>query len=81
MKTILIALSLALTSFSTADLSSFCQGWEHGWCEGWRAVKGDFYVCPIAPICPIPPLHCTYSDYRCGFALGAIAGEKAARGE
>ena len=80
MKTLLITLSLVLTSFSSPNSMSFCRGWEQGWCYGWQAVKGDFYICPLAPLCPMPPLNCTYDDYRCGFALGVVAGERAARG-
>jgi hypothetical protein len=76
-----ITIILTLSSFTPASNTPFCKGWEHGHCSGWKSVKGEYAICPIAPICPIPPLECAYADYRCGFTLGVLAGAKAAKGE
>lgn len=56
--------------------SNFCDGWEDGYCEGWRDVKGQFAVCPVAPVCPIPEVN--RDRYRDGYNRGFKAGSRAA---
>jgi len=56
----------------------FWKGWDDGYCEGWRDVKGQNAICPISPIAPIPPIGCTNDSYKCGYNLGFKAGYKAA---
>jgi len=75
-----IAITVSLSSFAPAPWSAFCNGWDAGYCAGWRTVKGEYAMCPLSPLCPVPPMGCTYNDYRCGFTVGVLAGERAARG-
>lgn len=56
--------------------SDFCNGWEDGYCEGWKDVKGQFAVCPVTPICPIPEIG--KDNYRGGYNRGFKAGSRAA---
>ena len=58
--------------------SEFSKGWDDGYCEGWRDVKGQNAICPISPIAPIPPIGCNNDSYKCGYNLGFKAGYKAA---
>jgi len=57
--------------------SDYCDGWEEGYCEGWKDVKGQYAICPITPICPIPKIECN-EGFRCGYNRGFKAGMKAA---
>ena len=57
--------------------SDYCDGWEDGYCEGWKDVKGQYSICPIAPICPIPEIG--KDGYKGGYNRGFKAGMKKAR--
>lgn len=57
--------------------NDYCDGWEDGYCEGWRDIKGQFAICPITPICPIPEVG--KSRYRDGYNRGFKAGSRAAQ--
>ncbi|RBP30928.1 hypothetical protein DFR65_104187 [Oceanihabitans sediminis] len=57
--------------------SDYCDGWEDGYCEGWKDVKGQFAVCPVTPVCPVPEVG--KDGYRGGYNRGFKAGMKAAR--
>ena len=87
MKKILAIAVLMVLSITTAQTTSyvntktelttdFCDGWEDGYCEGWRDVKGQFAVCPITPVCPIPDIN--RDRYRDGYNRGFKAGSRAA---
>jgi hypothetical protein len=75
-----------LSSFSSRESNSpkieviykseFCEGWEEGYCEGWKDVKGQYAICPITPICPIPEIG--QDNYRGGYNRGFKAGTRAA---
>ena len=58
--------------------NDFCNGWEDGYCEGWKDVKGQYALCPVTPLCPVPTLDCM-EGYRCGYNRGFKAGMRAAR--
>jgi hypothetical protein len=74
---LLLLVSSFLFSFSTDDSQSdYCGGWENGYCEGWKDVKGQLSVCPVTPICPIPKVDC--DTYKCGYNRGFKAGASAA---
>jgi len=60
--------------------SDYCDGWEDGYCEGWKDVKGQYAICPITPICPIPDINC-YEGYKCGYNRGFKAGIRAANND
>ena len=62
----------------TIPATDYCDGWEDGYCEGWKDVKGQFSICPIAPICPVAKADCSKS-YKCGYNRGFKTGMKAAR--
>lgn len=71
MKKVLISLCIFATiSFTT---NNYCDGWEDGYCEGYRDVEGQFAICPIPPTCPIPELECG-RGYRCGYNRGFKKG-------
>lgn len=76
--TLLIVPLLSLGGTETTSTSSYCEGWEDGHCEGWKYVKGQFAICPITPICPIPEIDCS-SGYKCGYNRGFVRGMKDAR--
>ena len=59
--------------------SDYEDGWEDGYCEGWKDVKGQFAICPITPICPIPKISCN-EGYKCGYNRGFKYGMCKARG-
>lgn len=58
--------------------SDYEEGWEDGYCEGWKDVKGQMALCPLTPLCPLPELECS-EGYKCGYNRGFKAGMKAAR--
>ena len=57
--------------------SDYEEGWEDGYCEGWKDVKGQMALCPLTPLCPLPKLECS-EGYKCGYNRGFKAGMKAA---
>jgi hypothetical protein len=42
----------AQTSNNIGD--DFTEGWNIGWCEGWKDVKGQNAYCPYVPYPPYP---------------------------
>lgn len=76
-----------LTAFTTSDnnstkteitlASDYCDGWKDGYCEGWKDVKGQYAICPITPICPIPEIG--KDRYKDGYNRGFKAGSRAAQ--
>jgi len=84
---IAVVSSLAiLTAFTTRNTvsakteislaSDYCEGWADGYCEGWKDVKGQYAICPITPICPIPEIG--KDKYKDGYNRGFKAGSRAA---
>ena len=57
--------------------SEYDKGWEAGWCEGWKDVKGQYAYCPYAPY---PKYECS-EGYKCGFNRGFKYGMCKAREE
>lgn len=84
----ILSLSFAFTpvekSHSPADTleisTDYCKGWAEGYCEGWKDIKGQFAICPITPLCPLPKLECN-EGFRCGYNRGFLAGRRAAKGD
>jgi hypothetical protein len=62
----------------TAAVSEFSDGWQAGWAEGWKYVKGQYSIPPIAPIAPIP--QAGRNGYRDGYNRGFVAGQAKAGG-
>jgi len=56
--------------------TEFEKGWEDGYCEGWKDVKGKYAYCPYAPYAPYPAYDC--KSYRCGYNRGFKAGRRKA---
>lgn len=87
---LLLVLSIALVSFAnpvsensnnSPDItvsSDYCNGWSDGYCEGYKDVKGQYAICPVAPTCPIAnPGQTRYKDgYNRGFKAGTGAAKK-----
>ena len=69
--------TLEPTKTEVITASDYCDGWEDGYCEGWKDVKGQYAICPITPICPIPKIG--KDGYRGGYNRGFKAGMRKAR--
>ena len=67
------------TSVKSVWTSDFCEGWKDGYCEGWKDVKGQFAICPLTPLCPLPGIG--EDSYRGGYNKGFKAGMRAAENQ
>lgn len=65
--------SVLLTSATHNVDNNYEIGWEDGYCEGWKDVKGQLSLCPLTPLTPLPKLDC-YEGYKCGYNRGFKAG-------
>ena len=54
----------------------FADGFDDGYCEGWKDVRGRYAICPITPIPPLPQIG--QDTYRGGYNLGFKMGTRAA---
>jgi len=77
MKALIILLAIISLSFTISNDSNYCKGWEDGYCEGWKDVKGQFAICPVTPVCPIPAVG--QDTYKGGYNRGFKAGMRAAQ--
>ena len=73
-RVLFILIFIISTSFISDD---FCQGFEDGYCEGWKDVKGQYEVCPVAPVCPVPDVD--NDTYRGGYNTGFKKGRQDAK--
>ncbi len=55
----------------------FDEGWEIGFCEGWKDVKGQYAFCPHTPFAPFPKIG--EDGYRHGYNRGFKYGMCKAR--
>ena len=69
----IFVLMLALLPKFTKS-GDFCDGWDDGYCEGYKSVEGQQRVCPIAPSCPVP--EADGDTYSRGFARGYEKGKE-----
>lgn len=76
--TLFVFTVLAAIMLMGAEVSKYTEGWEDGYCSGWRMVKGQEVVCPVAPPAPVPKASCP-EGYRCGYDRGFVAGKKKAK--
>ena len=60
------------TETISKDGDEFNQGWEDGYCEGWKDVKGGYAHCPYPPYPPYPPYG--KDHYRGGYNMGFKKG-------
>ena len=72
MKKLFLALT-AILLLSFAPVSSFSEGFEDGFCEGFKFVKGQYTVCPVAPVAPVPQVG--QNTYKGGYNLGFTKGK------
>lgn len=56
--------------------SDYSDGWEDGYCEGYKYVKGQYTICPIAPIAPVARVG--ENTYKGGYNRGFVAGKNKA---
>ena len=56
--------------------TEFCEGWEAGYCEGYKDIKGEFSICPITPLCPMPKLF--KDSWKDGYHRAFLAGRRKA---
>lgn len=54
--------------------TSYAKGWEDGYCEGWKDVKGIYAICPVTPLCPLP--EADKERYRDAYNRGFKSGRK-----
>jgi hypothetical protein len=81
--------TISLMSFATSDTelikiemsdkSEFDQGFEDGHCEGWKDVKGEYSVCPVTPVAPVPKVSQRSDSYKDGYNTGFKRGMRDAR--
>jgi hypothetical protein len=73
MKKLFLALALALLSahFALAG-ESFSRGFELGFDQGFKHVRGEFSLPPVSPLPPIPPIgqDTFFGGYNAGFLQG-----------
>jgi hypothetical protein len=66
----IISIVLLSTSFTADD--DYTDGFKDGHCDGWKDVKGQFAICPIAPVAPIPDIG--MDNYKGGYIKGFKRG-------
>ena len=64
---------------NTISQSEYCEGWEEGYCEGYKDIKGEFSICPITPLCPMPEIF--KDSWKDGYHRAFLAGRKKAMKE
>ena len=62
------------------NYTDFDDGWEEGFCEGWKDVKGKNAFCPFTPFAPFPKLNESSSSFRDGYNRGFKFGMCKANG-
>ena len=60
--------------------TEFNKGWAEGFCEGWKDVKGDYSLCPLTPLAPLPKINERSDSFRDGYNRGFKYGMCEARG-
>jgi len=68
---------LALVASAGGD---FDRGFEKGFDEGYRFVRGEFAISPIPPIPPIPRID-QEDRFFGGYNVGFVTGVARARGD
>jgi hypothetical protein len=79
-KIFIAILMIGITSSFTYqnDQQEYLKGWKDGHCEGWKDVKGQFAVCPVTPVAPVPEvgLNTYKGGYNRGFKRGTEDAKK-----
>jgi len=50
--------------------TKFNEGWEEGFCEGWKDEKGNYALCPLTPLAPLPKIDESSNSFRDGYNRG-----------
>jgi len=74
-ESISISIETEESSYSQGD--EFKKGWDIGWCEGWKDIKGEYAYCPYPPYPPYPKYgKDTYrGGYNAAFKYGRCKAE------
>ena len=72
MKKYIIVLFVFLVGMAFSVADNFDDGYEDGWCAGYQDEEacGEFTICPIAPIAPIPGINQSSNSYMDGYGEG-----------
>ncbi|MGA2445796.1 MAG: hypothetical protein ABSG50_10265 [Opitutaceae bacterium] len=71
------SLPIQTTQICRADMQSYVAGWNDGWAEGWKYVKGKYSYPPYPPYPAYPQAgRDTYQD---GYNDGFMAGQREAK--
>ena len=85
-KLVVIVVSILMMSFTTKSneivevtkiesiSSSYCEGWEDGYKEGWCYGQGYGCLEPLVPLCPLARLG--EDGYKDGYHRGFLKGKK-----
>lgn len=79
--TIIISSFAVLTAFNSTNTnnlkevkSEYHEGWDDGYCEGWKDVKGKHAYCPYPPYPPYPKYPKSIDSYQDGYNDGFKRG-------
>jgi hypothetical protein len=88
----IISLFAVLTAFNSTNTkrnsvlskkieseSDYYKGWDDGYCEGWKDIKGQNAFCPYPPYPPYPTYPKSIDSYRDGYNDGFKRGMSDAR--
>lgn len=64
--------SATIADSEQGSLTEYAEGFDDGFAEGWRDVKGSLSLAPLPPLPPLPQAgRVTYRDgYNAGFKQG-----------
>ena len=76
------AISLGIVPATTvtearASMNDYVRGYNKGWSDGWKKVKGAYFVAPQPPYPAYPPSG--GDNYNNGYSDGLLAGVAAAQ--
>lgn len=73
--TVMVATVICVPS-AYADMQDYYKGYNSGWSEGWRKIKGRNTVPPVPSVPPVPGAE--QDNYQDGYNDGFLAGMAAA---
>ena len=68
-----------LENTELSDKTEYQEGWDDGYCEGWKDEKGKNAYCPYPPYPPYPEYPKKSTSYRDGYNDGFKRGMRDAR--
>lgn len=77
MKKLLLLITVCSLGVRAWAGPEFEKGWQTGWDQGYKQVRGHYGLVPFPPMTPVlPPLN--GDNYLEGYNIGFAAGMKAA---